>query len=449
MTVSRRNFLADASALGMLAAILPQMAAAQASPALQATDEDTPHDSYDFWNGFFDSVNPSSKSYGNKQLSRGPADQLPDPQAQTQYLHYDSTNKRLRYASDIQREELLDHDGDVGVSIALAQFRPGQGETNLKASQLRVDTTQVHPFVDILAPLAWSAIASVNPNKMGQVSLDQLGFKSPQAMQGTSKILLTRGMGKLAVNVSRANAESMFMKILNVMIQGAKIAAPIISLPAISVPALSTFTEMMSYWEDRTRFIMSGNLTHAVATQQAIDDPEREPTYMGLLSGDYLMVPQKHVDELAKALPNLDLTQGYLVAKDADPNLPLAQRAQSSVPGVTYASMHISVQPSDTNLSKPAWETSGSGGGSSSSGKKKSSSSSSKSSSGSSSGSGSSGKSGGSGTSGGSSGSSGSSGSGGSKSGSGGSGGSKSGSGSSGSSDSSGSTAGAADSKSN
>jgi hypothetical protein len=368
MPLSRRNFLADASALGMITALLPQLAAAQAS-AVQTplSTDDTPHDSYDFWNGFFDSVNPYSQTYGNKAASRGPADQLPDPASQTQYLHYDTDKKKLRYASDIQKEELLDHDGDVGVSIALAQFRPGAGESNLKASQLRVDTTQVHPFVDIITPLAWSAIASINPNKMGQVSLDQLCFKSPQAMQGTSKILLTRGTGKLAVNVSRANAESMFMKALNIMIQGAKIAAPIVSLPAISVPALSTFTEMMSYWEDRTRFIMSGNLTTAVATQQALNDPDREPTYMGLVSGDYLMVPQKHVDELAKALPNLDLTQGYLVAKDADPNLPLAQRAQNSVPGITYASMHITVQPSDTNLSKPAWASSGSDSGSSSS----------------------------------------------------------------------------------
>jgi hypothetical protein len=354
MTLSRRNFLADAPVLGMLAALLPEMAAAQTSSAMQASEEDTPHDSYDFWNGFFDSVNPYSRSYGNQQLSRGPSDQLPDPQAQTQYLHYDTDNKRLRYASDIKKEELLDHDGDVAVSIALAQFRPGAGEGSMKASQLRIDTTQVHPFVNILTPLAWSAIASVSPNAAGKISLDEMGFKSPQAMEGTSKILLTQGTGKLAVNVSRAPAASNFVKFLNIMIQGAKIVAPIVSLPAISVPALSTFTEALSYWEDRTRFVMAGNLTHAVATQQALDDPDREPTYIGLLSGDYLMVPQKHVDELAKTLPNLDLVQGYLVAKDADPNLPLPQRAQGSVPGVTYASMHVTVQPSDTQLSKPA-----------------------------------------------------------------------------------------------
>jgi hypothetical protein len=373
MSLSRRHFLADASALGMLAAILPQLAAQASTSQESAAAEDLPHDSYDFWNGFFDSVNPYSADYGNKSATRGPADQLPDPQAQTQYLHYDSSNKRLRYATDIQREELLDHDGDVAVSIALSQFRPGAGESNLKASQLRVDTTQVHPFVDILTPLAWSAIASLAPNKMGQVSLDSLGFRSPQATAGTSKILLTEGTGKLAVNVSRAAAESMFVKALNIMIQGAKIAAPIVSLPAISVPALSTFTEALSYWEDRTRFIMAGNLTNAVATQQALDDPDRDPRYIGLTSGDYLMVPQRHVDELAKALPNLDLIQGYLVAKDANPNLPLPERAQGSVPGVTYASMHITVQPSTTNLSKPASAGSSSCSSSSSSKSKSSS----------------------------------------------------------------------------
>jgi hypothetical protein len=145
------------------------------------------------------------------------------------------------------------------------------------------------------------------------------------------------------------------VKALNVMMQGAKIAVPLVALPAISVPALSAFTEALSYWEDRTRFIMSGNLTTAVATQQAMSDPDREDRYIGLLSGDYLMLPQVHTDELAKELPNLDLVQGFLVRKDADPNLPLQTRAQSAVPGITYASMRVSVQPLDaSSASKPA-----------------------------------------------------------------------------------------------
>jgi hypothetical protein len=351
MSLSRRRFVTDASSLGLLIALMPEFAISQ-NAAHAGEPDDTPHDSYDFWNGFFDSVNPNSRNYGQKTASRGPKDQLPDPAAETQYLHYRGDSKRLRYATDIGKEELLDHDGDVAVSIALSQYRPaGSSEATARAVQLRVDTTQIHPYMNIIAPLAWTAIASLEPNKAGKVSLDQLGFRSPQAQQGTSKILLTQGTGKLAVNVSKAGSASFFVKALNIIMQGAKVVAPMVTLPAISVPALSAFTEALSYWEDRTRFIMAGNLTSAVATQQALADPDREDRYIGLLSGDYLMLPQVHTDELAKELPNLDLVQGYLVRKDSDPSLPLAARAESAVPGVTYASMRVSVQPLDASSS--------------------------------------------------------------------------------------------------
>lgn len=374
MSVSRRRFVTDASVFGLLAALMPELAAAQAATP-RAPAEDAPHDSYDFWNGFYDSVNPYSRNYGKKSASRGPKDQLPDPGAETQYLHYRTDSKRLRYATDIEREELLDHDGDVAVSIALSQFRSGSGETNVHASQLRVDTTQIHPYMNIIAPLAWTAIASLTPDKAGKVSLDQLGFKTPQATQGTSKILLTQGTGKVAVNVSRAPSTSGFVKALNIIMAGAKIAVPLVALPAISVPALSAFSEVLSYWEDRTRFVMAGNLTTALATQQAHADPDREDRYIGLLSGDYLMLPQAHTDELAKELPNLDLVQGYLVRKDADPNLPLQARAQTAVPGVTYASMRVSVQPLDASFaSKPAGNGPGSFSSESAAGAKKGSS---------------------------------------------------------------------------
>lgn len=218
-----------------------------------------------------------------------------------------------------------------------------------------MDTTQTRPYMNIIAPLAWTAIASLTPGKAGKIpSLDQLGFKSIQATQGTSKILLNQGTGKLAVNISKASKESVFVKALNVMIAGAKMVAPLVSLPAISVPARSSFTEALSYWEERTKFLMAGNLTSAVATQQAFNDPDREDHYICLLSGDYLMVPQKHTNDLAKELPNLDLVQGYLVRKDADPNLPLQTRAQSAVTGITYATMRVSVKPLDTSSTAKA-----------------------------------------------------------------------------------------------
>jgi hypothetical protein len=374
MSISRRAFVTDASALSLLMALLPELAAADTKPANVSAAVDAPHDSYDFWSGFYDSVNPAARNYGQKSATRGPKDQLPDPAAETQYLHYKADSKVLRYATDIGKDELLNHDGDVGVSVALSQYHPGAGgsDATSRAVQLRLDTTQIHPYMNVIAPLAWTAIASIEPNKAGKVSLEQLGFRSPSATQGTSKILLNQGTGKLAVNVSKAASNSMFLKALNIMVQGAKVVAPIVTLPAISVPALSAFSEVLSYWEDRTRFLMAGNLTTALATKQAFNDPDRDDRYMGLLSGSYLMIPQQHAEDLAKVMPNLDLEQGYLVAKDADPKLPLATRAESAVPGITYASMNVTVEPIDSAFEKRADSTGGNSSSSSSSAKKSS-----------------------------------------------------------------------------
>ena len=350
MTISRRDLVSEAPILGLLAAIAPELNAARAE-APQVSTEEAPHDSYAFWNGFFDSVNPEIHGAGQKAATRGPTDQLPDPGVQTQYLHYKTDDKKLRYATEIGEKELLDHPGDVAVGISLSQYRPAvEGTaTSGHAAQLRLDTTQIYPFRNLLSPLAWSSIASVVSQKGEYVSLDRLGLKTDQAGQGTSKILLTKGTGKIAVNISRAPQTSMFVKVLNVIMQGLKTAAPLVTLPAISIPALSAFTQAMSYWEDRTRFIMAGNLTSAVATRRALNDPKRGNPYVGLISGDYLMFAQQHADILTRELGNLDLVQGYLVRKDADQNLPLQNRAMTAVPEVSYFSMRVSVKALDSS----------------------------------------------------------------------------------------------------
>jgi uncharacterized membrane protein YgcG len=381
MSVTRRNFVGNGLALGLLSSLLPPEAASALSQQSAASPEpaDAPHDAFDFWSGFYDSVDPHSSSYGT--AGRGATGGLADASLQTQYLHYHSDLGRLRYATDIDKTELLDHDGDVGVSIALSQFRPGTGDLKDQASQLRVDTTQTSPLMNLISPLAWTAIASIMPDKGGKIpSLDQLGFKPDEPMSSTSHILLTKGTGKLAVNISRAPNDSGFLKVLKVMMTGLKVVAPLVTLPAISIPALNAFSEAFAYWEDRTRFIMNGNLVHAIATQQAMADPEHDPRYIGLVSGDYVMVPQKHTDELASELPNLELNQGYLVRKDANKDLSIASRAAAAIPGVTYATMHLAVSPlsSSSGVAKSGSSDDssgdsggGAGGGGSSSGAKK------------------------------------------------------------------------------
>jgi len=343
MPVSRRRFVSNAVALGLLSSILP---AEEASALVQESttstaSEDYPHDPYEFWNGFFDSVNPETDQRG-RDVGQG----LPDPSLQTQYLQYLDTTHSLRWAYQIGKEDLLNHDGDVAVSIMLSQFRPGTPDQKVQASQLRVDATQTSPYMNLFTPLAWTAIASLMPNDAGKIpSLDQLGFKSDQMMSSNSHILLTKGSGKVAVNISRAPNDSTFLKILNGILKVAKEGAPVLSLPAVSIPALSTFTEAFAYWEDRTRFLMNGNLVRAIATQQAFADPQREDTYVGLVSGDYVMVAQKNADELGRQLPALDMEQGYLVPKNSDKNIPVATRQGDILTHITYATMRVAVSP--------------------------------------------------------------------------------------------------------
>ena len=115
MSVTRRNFVGNTLALGLLSSMLPPEAASALAQQSAASSEpgdtphDAPHDSFDFWSGFYDSVDPHSSSYGT--AGRGATGGLADASLQTQYLHYHSDLGRLRYATDIEKNELLDHDG--------------------------------------------------------------------------------------------------------------------------------------------------------------------------------------------------------------------------------------------------------------------------------------------------------------------------------------------------
>ncbi len=155
-----------------------------------------------------------------------------------------------------------------------------------------------------------------------------------------------------------------------------------VSLPAISVPALSTFTEALSYWEDRTRFVMAGNLTTAVATNRHWTIPIADPLH------------RAQIGRLPDGSPETRRRAGQGAAESRpDPGLPGRQRrrsqfahperAENSVPGITYASMRVSVQPVDASMMSKSSSTnkpssSDESSSSSSSSSKKSSSGSSK-----------------------------------------------------------------------
>ncbi len=344
MTCSRRNVLTNAAALGVMAAFLKpeQLLALQQTPATSADVDSLPHDSPAFWSGFFDVATQKNAT------ARG-ADSLADEALETQYLHFHTDDRKLRYATAIHKDELLDHDGDTAISILLNQFHSPKDDKSqhTNASQLRVDVTQNHPIMNILAPLAWTSLASIAPDKAGKMpTLDQLHFKSDQVMNASSHILLTKGSGKLAVNISRAPKDSNFHKVLAVMIAGAKMAAPYIALPAVSVPAMAAFSEAFSYWENRTQFLINGNLTNVASTRSAAEDEEMRAPLIGLVPGDYLIVAKKDTDLLDKLLHRLQLHQGYLVHQDVDLNQQIEHIvADERNPEITYATVRIGIQP--------------------------------------------------------------------------------------------------------
>jgi hypothetical protein len=86
MSISRRTFSGNALALAFASALFNPDAAR--CPAGSGQSEEGPHDAYEFWNGFFDSVNIGSADY-HKGARAGTAG-LADPAAETQYLHYKS-----------------------------------------------------------------------------------------------------------------------------------------------------------------------------------------------------------------------------------------------------------------------------------------------------------------------------------------------------------------------
>ncbi len=125
------------------------------------------HDSISFWNQLYDS-------------QRGGPPKLAAPEREVRFLYHGS--KGLAYTSDIPKTSLLNHPGDVKVTISLGQFRPSRTDQtkfqHLQSGSLRVDCVQTRPMMNLFAPLAWASLASLFPDKAGKLpSLQTLGFQ--------------------------------------------------------------------------------------------------------------------------------------------------------------------------------------------------------------------------------------------------------------------------------
>jgi hypothetical protein len=344
---SRRRFFEQMMAAGGLATLLAERAQSQTpapSNAINTTQ---------YWHEYY-----------GQATARGPVD------SDLSVLYWNKEDKKgVRYTDQVEKSELLDHTGDVTIDVVMSHFQPGTDDAKIvkqyDSAQLRVECIQTKPFLNILAPSTWIALAALYPNTAGKLpSLQQLGFEQADPMSGTNKVVLPGGIGKFSVNVSSMAKESSLHKILRQGVQIGKIVSPLMGFPAISIPAAVAFTSIYSVLEEHASFIMKSPQMSAVATQTAVKDPALPANVLPIKTGDYIFVPRRHTDKLATKLANLEVNSGYLVDKTLPTTVPVETRADQSLPEITYLSLKVTVTPIDLSKVKTGGDTRGDSGSS-------------------------------------------------------------------------------------
>jgi len=375
--MDRRSFFSNMMAAAAFSGILGEVISPKELTAAAEEAADAPQGAQQqFWGGFFDDVDPTKP---HATSARGPGGELtaqPIPAhvedaKLPRFFHYDDTNG-LRYAEKIDRSELPRMDGAAVVSMSISGFRPSDSDSkrigDASSAQLQLHCTQTTPLAQYIAPLAWASLASVFGRKSASKlpTVDELNFVDANGSTGTSgnnRILLPGAEGKLALNLTLPDKHSLLHKVISYGLQGAGIAAPLVSLPAISVPAIKAFTSFYNILVQNAGFIINSPLKDVVASYDAVDSGNMHADALKLLTGQYLIVPASSITAIGAQMNDLQLLNGYLVPKSIAKNADPTTVAQSALPGVTYATLKVSVQPAaDVALPAAAKSTSGGGG---------------------------------------------------------------------------------------
>lgn len=382
MDASRRSFFKHTLFTGALAGFFnarPSVAEAVLHALQQADDAPPPpgeHDSKSFWSNFTAAAEASGSTVhgrgflsnlaGSHKQNTGAA----DLDRQLDWLHYDP-EKGLRYASAIDQSELLEYPeaADVTASVNVGGFRMAgedqQTFAKLQSAQLRIDVLQSKSLLNLLDPMAWTCLAALYPNKVGQLPpLQNLSFDPGSAWSKMQKIILPGGSGQLAVNVSMAHRESAFVAVLKSINNEVGKFAPVLGLPAISTTALNSFCSLYGSLEQRTTFLLNGFPQQAFTTRGARAEAQTT-NGINLVPGDYVLVPHLYAAQLEPYFDKLELRQGFLVAKGSKADASIYDLANKLSPDITYVSANLKLAP----LSDEGGAEGSGGGGSPSGGK--------------------------------------------------------------------------------
>jgi len=353
MPLSRRSFLAESAALGLLPAILvdSELAHAVSATSAQPSSQTTAGEAY--WKALY---------AGDAQQSRG-GSKSPNEDRDPRIVQY-SDKTGLRWVEDIKPNELPSFTEDAVVTMELTGFRPGSQDTSklakVRFAQMHLSCQRITGS-EFIGPLVWAALATVFASKASKLPSEQnltwsalTGNPAQASSQPTSSgpqlshIVLSQGAGHLSVNITTAPTTSLLDKILGVTIQATKIMTPLLGFPGIALPALQSFYAFYGTLEKANpeNFLLNSAQQDVAVTQQGVDNSRISVNALKLVSGDYILLPKSQEEDFQKSMDKLVVQNGYVVERDA--TAAPDDRISQAIPTVSYVVLSVKVQPASS-----------------------------------------------------------------------------------------------------
>ncbi len=368
MSNPRREFFRDLLAMAALQGFAASPASARNFAALfdqstaQSVNPDFDRKSYDFWSDFLASdAKPVVPSTGQTRGRAAP----PGSELQPVFLHYDTDG--FKNAAELDTSKLIS-EGDVSVSLNTSTIRiaPEDQSTfdRLQNAQIRVDVAQKTSILPIIEAMAYTVVsgmvavkaemapksstsssASKSSSSAKTGSIQSVSASSDATWQKMQNIILPGGEGRWALNLEAQKKDSLFYKVLQVVVKEGGQFAPMIGLPGIAMSALQSFNVLYGAIHAEPVQIIKSNPLRVFATQEAIQKTGAPGSVTGIMlkTGQYILIPAKQAPTPAQ-LKNLTVIQDRIVPPKT-PVADLDDAAAETLKGVTYVTFDIQVSP--------------------------------------------------------------------------------------------------------
>lgn len=358
MSQHRRQFFGTLCSIGVasgMTGVMPdvfdQISTRDSSPEFDS-------DAYNFWAGFLDSdAEPISAAHvQNRGKGASPND---DQETQPVFLHYGTEG--FTNAVELDSSKLLP-DGDVMVSMSTStiKLRPEDQAMfqKLQNAQLRVDVAQKSAILPILEASVYTVVAGMRSFKaktssaskgatgsQKQSSVQDVSISSNAAWQKMQSIPLPGGEGRWALNLEAQKRDSLFGKVLQVLVKESELFVPVIGLPGIALSALESFNRLYGAMHAEPVSIMKGNPVRVFATKEAIQKSGAPEAAKGiqLQNGTYVLISAKQLPP-ADQLKNLSVIQGRVVPPKT-PIEELDKVAADTLKDVSYVTFDVGITP--------------------------------------------------------------------------------------------------------